>query len=135
MTLDDLPALNATLNALSAALATSGFVCIKRRKITAHKTLMLAAVFTSACFLTSYLIFHIAGEAKRFGGTGWLRTAYFAMLISHIVLAVAVVPLVLTSVYYGLRNRLDRHVPVARWTLAIWLYVSVTGVAVYFSLY
>ena len=135
MTVDDLPTLNASLNALSAALAIAGFVCVKRRKITAHKALMLAAVFTSACFLTSYVIFHLTGEAKRFAGAGWLRLAYFAMLISHVVLAVAVVPMVLASVYYGLRNRLARHVRIARWALGIWLYVSITGVTVYFSLY
>ncbi len=135
MTIDDLPTLNASLNGLSAVLATSGYVCIRRRKITGHKTLMLAAVFVSACFLTSYVTYHILGEEKRFGGTGWVRTAYLTMLVTHVVLAVTVVPMVITSVYYGLRNRLARHVRIARWTLGCWLYVSATGVLVYFCLY
>ena len=135
MTIQDLAKLNASLNALSAALTIAGYTCIRLGRRKAHKRLMLTAVFTSACFLTSYLIYHILGQPKHFEGVGWVRTAYYIMLISHVTLAVAIVPMVIITVYYGLRDRLAKHVRIARWTFWLWLYVSVTGVLVYFSLY
>ena len=135
MSIDDLPALNASLNATSAILVSLGFIAIKRRKVKLHKALMITAVVVSAAFLTSYVTFHYFGEENRFQGTGVIRILYFAMLISHVLLAITIVPLVLRTVYLGWRNRLDRHVRLARWTLPLWMYVSVTGVAIYFCLY
>ncbi len=135
MTLEDLPAVNASLNALTAMLISAGYVCVRSGKLTAHKALMLLAVLTSACFLASYLTHHLLGQPRRFQGTGWLRGAYLAVLTTHMALAAAVVPMVLTSLYHGLLNRVGQHVRIARWTLGIWLYVSVTGLVVYASLY
>jgi protein SCO1/2/putative membrane protein len=133
-----LPAVNASLNGLSALLLTIGFVAIRRRAITLHKTCMLAALVVSAVFLTCYLYYHFGvkkGEPTPFTGEGWIRPVYFAILLSHTLLAVAVAPLALFTAYQGLRDRLARHVKVARWTLPLWLYVSVTGVVVYWMLY
>lgn len=136
MSYEDLPALNATLNGTSAVLALAGFVCIKRRWIAAHKALMLSAVAASACFLTSYLIYHFGpAPLLQFKGTGVARIAYFTMLISHVILAIAIVPMILRVVYLGLRGRLAQHVRLARWTLPLWTYVSVTGVVIYIVLY
>jgi protein SCO1/2/putative membrane protein len=133
-----LPAVNAALNGLSALLLSVGYLAIRGRRITLHKTCMLAALSVSALFLTSYLYYHLAvksGEPTPFTGTGWIRPVYFAVLLSHTVLAAAVAPLALFTAYQGLRNRLRRHVLVARWTLPLWVYVSVTGVVVYWMLY
>jgi protein SCO1/2/putative membrane protein len=139
----DFPRLNATLNAVSAALLLVGYTAIRRRLVRCHVACMLGALVVSAVFLASYLYFHLVvkgGEATRFqdqavGAPDWLRHVYLAILGSHTVLAVLAAPLALYTAYQGLRGRLGRHVRVARWTLPIWLYVSVTGVVVYWMLY
>ncbi len=131
----DLPALNASLNATTATLLMAGWLCIRRRLVRVHRALMLSAVTTSALFLTSYLVYHAQVGSKRFPGHGLARGIYLAVLGSHTLLAVVVVPLVLVTVARGLRGRFDRHRAIARWTLPLWLYVSVTGVAVYWMLY
>lgn len=135
---DDLPAVNAALNAASAVLVTWGYLSIRRKRVTRHKRLMLAAFAVSVLFLASYLYYHFAvrhGQPTRFTGEGFPRVVYFAVLLSHTVLAAVAAPLVLVTVVLGLRNRLVGHVRLARWTLPIWLYVSVTGVLVYWMLY
>ena len=129
------PALNATLNGASAVLITTGRVLIKRKKVALHRACMIAAVATSTLFLVSYLYYHAHVGSVRFPGQGWMRPVYFALLISHTVLAAAVVPLVLLALVAGLRGRFERHRRVARWAFPIWLYVSVTGVMVYVILY
>ncbi|MCI0684127.1 MAG: DUF420 domain-containing protein [Gemmataceae bacterium] len=133
-----LPAQNAVLNSLSTALLILGWIAIKRRRETLHKACMLLALATSAAFLAGYLYFHFAvldGQPTRFRGEGWVRPAYFTILLTHTVLAALVAPLALYVAYQGLRDRRPRHVRVARWTLPMWLYVSVTGVVVYVLLY
>jgi uncharacterized membrane protein YozB (DUF420 family) len=131
----DLPALNATLNGLSALLITIGYILIRRGQRTLHKRVMISALVSSTAFLTSYVIYHAHIGSKPFPGTGPIRVIYFAILIPHVVLAAAIVPLVLLTTTRGLRAQYDRHVAIARWTLPLWLYVSVTGVIVYVMLY
>jgi uncharacterized membrane protein YozB (DUF420 family) len=131
----DLPALNATLNATSAALLMAGYGCIRAGKIAAHTGLMLAASAVSAVFLTSYVLYHVQVGSVRFPGTGWIRPVYFAVLISHTTLAIVIVPLVLRTLWLAASRRFGGHVRMARWTLPLWLYVSVTGVLVYWLLY
>lgn len=136
MTLHDFPALNATLNGTAAVLLTAGFVFIKRKQVTAHRAAMLGACAVSAAFLACYLTYHLqTGARTPFGGTGFIRPVYFAMLLSHILLAMAIVPLILVTLTLALRGRYDRHRAWARWTLPLWYYVSITGVLVYFFLY
>jgi uncharacterized membrane protein YozB (DUF420 family) len=133
-----LPAVNAALNGTSAVLLILGWIAVKRRWINAHKGCMLAALAVSGVFLASYLYYHFAlqdPELSKFRGEGWIRPVYFAILISHVVLAMVVTPLALVTAYLGWRDRLARHVRLARWTLPLWLYVSVTGVLVYLMLY
>jgi len=130
-----LPHLNAALNSTSAALLVAGFLLIKSRRIALHKACMLSALAVSILFLASYLTYHFAFGTTRFSGEGWVRTAYFAILISHTILAGAVVPLAGITVWRAFRGSFDRHKSIARWTLPIWLYVSVTGVVVYWMLY
>jgi len=130
-----LPAVNAALNATSAVLLTIGYWFIRRRQITAHKVCMLSAFGTSTIFLTCYLIYHYHVGHVAFQGTGAIRGVYLAILASHVVLAFLVLPLSLTTLYHAFRNNFDRHRRIARWTLPIWLYVSVTGVLVYWMLY
>jgi len=130
-----LPTLNAFLNATSAVLISVGYVFIRRKKVTAHKTCMVTAFGASSLFLTSYLLYHYQVGSVLFGGTGWIRRVYFTLLISHIVLAACIVPLVLMTVYRAWSEQLDQHKRIARWTLPLWLYVSVTGVIVYWMLY
>ena len=130
-----LPTLNATLNATAAVLLTCGYVMIRRGRVAVHRAFMLAAFATSALFLVSYVVYHASAGSRPFEGHGPVRAVYFAVLISHIVLAAAIVPLALVTLSRGLRGRYDRHVAIARWTLPIWLYVSVTGVVVYVMLY
>ena len=130
-----LPLLNAFLNSLSAVLLCSGYVAIRRRWVSLHKTCMLAAFATSTLFLISYVIYHANIGSKPFPGTGAIRTVYLTILVSHILLAMLIVPMALITLSRGLRERFDRHVAIARWTLPIWLYVSVTGVLVYVMLY
>ena len=115
-----------------------GYAAIRGRRVLIHQTCMLAALAVSAVFLTSYLYYHFAvldGQPTRFSGEGAVRTLYLAILLSHTLLAVAVAPLALRVTYLGLRNRLARHITLARWTLPLWLYVSITGVVVYWMLY
>jgi uncharacterized membrane protein YozB (DUF420 family) len=131
----DLPAVNATLNAIAATLLICGYTMIRRGRVTAHRRFMLSAFATSILFLICYVIYHANVGSKRFPGTGLIRTVYFVILITHVVLAAAVPPLALITLNYGLKSRFDRHVRIARWTFPIWLYVSVTGVIVYLMLY
>ncbi len=135
MTVTDLPALNATLNAISSVLLTTGYVLIRRGHRLAHKRCMIAALVMSAAFLTSYVIYHLNVGSVPFTGTGWIRTLYFLVLIPHVILAVAIVPMVVMTVSRALSSRFDKHKKIARWTLPLWLYVSVTGVIVYLMLY
>ncbi|HLG58954.1 MAG TPA: DUF420 domain-containing protein [Vicinamibacterales bacterium] len=135
LTLADLPALNAILNGTSAVFLAAGYVLIRRGHATLHKRCMLAALTASALFLTSYVIYHANTGSRPFTGQGPIRVIYFAILITHVVLAAAIVPLALMTATRGLRSQFDRHVRIARWTLPIWLYVSVTGVVIYLMLY
>ena len=135
MTISDLPALNATLNGLSAVLLTAGYVMIRRGRPDLHKRCMLAALTTSALFLVSYVVYHLNTGSRPFPGRGAIRAVYFTILVTHVILAAAILPLALTTAARGLRNQYDRHVRIARWTLPLWLYVSVTGVVIYLMLY
>ena len=135
LSVTDLPALNATLNATSAVLLTAGYRYIRRRQITAHKRCMLAAGATSALFLVSYLTYHYYIGSMPFRGQGWVRPLYFTILISHTALAAAVVPLVLITLFRAWKADFVRHARLARWTWPIWMYVSVTGVIIYVMLY
>ena len=137
MSIDMLPTLNAILNATSGILITTGYVLIRRRQIAAHRACMIGAVVSSSLFLISYLIYHV-GFAKgvtRFTGTGGVRLLYFSILISHTILAIIIVPFVIVTLRRGLRGEFGKHRRVARWTFPMWLYVSVTGVIVYFMIY
>ena len=129
------PVLDACLNGTSAVLLVTGHRMIKRGRMAAHRALMLSAVVASSLFLISYLYYHAHVGSVRFQGQGWSRPVYFAILISHTVLAAAVVPLVIITLSRALRGRFDRHRAIARWTYPVWLYVSVTGVVVYLMLY
>jgi len=135
VTVSDLPALNATLNATSAVLLTTGWILIRRGRIAQHRAVMIAAVCISILFLISYLIYHAQVGSVRFTKQGPIRAVYFTILLTHTVLAVAIVPLVLVTLTRALRARYERHRRIARWTMPIWLYVSVTGVIVYLMLY
>jgi uncharacterized membrane protein YozB (DUF420 family) len=135
MSLSDLPALNATLNATSAVLLMSGYAFIRRGYVRRHRAAMISACVVSALFLTSYVIYHVNIGSKPFSGHGPIRLVYFTILLTHVLLAVAVPPLALITLSRGLRARFDRHVAIARWTFPIWMYVSVTGVIVYLMLY
>ena len=135
MQLTDLPALNASLNAIAAVLLVIGYILIRKRKIAQHRLVMLSAFATSALFLTSYLVYHANVGSRPFPGQGPIRTIYLTILFTHVVLAAAILPMALITLNHALRQRFTRHVPIARWTLPIWLYVSVTGVIVYLMLY
>ena len=135
MTVSDLPALNATLNAIAAVLLVIGYVLIRRGRRETHRRVMLAAFATSALFLVSYVIYHANAGSRPFTGQGPIRLVYFAILITHVILAAAILPMALITLNHALRSRFDRHLRIARWTLPIWLYVSVTGVLVYLMLY
>lgn len=135
MTWSDLPTVNACLNTLSATFLVLGWACIRQGKREAHRRFMVAALTTSTLFLISYLVYHFEVGSTRFQGQGWIRPVYFALLLSHTVLAAAIVPMVLTTVLRALRQEYDAHRRLARWTLPLWLYVSVTGVMIYFLLY
>ncbi len=135
MTVTDLPALNATLNATSLVLLTAGWFLIKSGRRQAHKWCMIAALVMSAAFLTSYVIYHLQVGSVPFQKTGWIRTLYFLVLIPHIILAIAIVPMILITLSRALSNQFDRHKKIAKITLPLWLYVSVTGVIVYVMLY
>jgi uncharacterized membrane protein YozB (DUF420 family) len=129
------PVINASLNAASALLLFTGHTMIKRGRVAAHRALMLTAIVTSSLFLASYLYYHWHVHLVLFQGRGWSRPAYFGILYSHTILAAAIVPLVIITVTRALRERFDRHRAIARWTYPLWLYVSVTGVVIYFMLY
>ena len=135
MTISDLPALNATLNATSAVLLLLGYRAVRRQEIERHRRLMVSAACVSAVFLVSYLVYHAHVGSVRFTATGVPRIVYFTILITHTILAAAIVPLVLRTLYLGWRRRDDRHRRIARWTFPLWLYVSVTGVVIYLMLY
>ncbi len=135
VSLADLPGLNALLNGLSALLITTGYVFIRSKRVAAHRNCMISAFITSSLFLVSYLTYHYHTGSHPFAGQGWIRPVYFTILFSHTILAAAVVPLALTTLYRAAKRRFDKHVVIARWTLPIWWYVSVTGVIVYWMLY
>ncbi|HWX23569.1 MAG TPA: DUF420 domain-containing protein [Vicinamibacteria bacterium] len=135
MTVLDLPALNASLNAASAALLLLGYLQIRARRIAAHRACMVAAFLTSTLFLLSYLYYHAHVGVVRFHGRGVLRAAYLTLLVSHTILAVAILPLVLVTLARAVRGRFEAHRRLARVTLPLWGYVSVTGVVVYWMLF
>jgi uncharacterized membrane protein YozB (DUF420 family) len=128
-------AFNASLNAVSGILLATGYICIRRRRILAHKVCMVSAVTVSLVFLVSYIVYHVQVGSVRFSGQGWIRPVYFAILGSHTVLAAAIVPLAAITLTRALREQFDRHRKIARWTLPVWFYVSVTGVVIYLLLY
>jgi uncharacterized membrane protein YozB (DUF420 family) len=133
--ISDLPALNATLNATSAVFLAAGYLFIRSGRITFHKRCMLAALAASTLFLISYVVYHANTGSRPFPGIGSVRYVYFSILITHVVLAATILPLALITATRGLRAQYERHVPIARWTLPLWLYVSVTGVVIYLMLY
>ena len=135
ITVTDLPALNATLNAISTVLLITGWIFIKRGGRRNHRRCMIAALITSTLFLTSYVIYHAQVGSVPFRGTGVIRAIYFMVLIPHVILAAAIVPQVLITASRGLTAKYDKHRRIARWTLPLWLYVSITGVIVYLMLY
>jgi len=135
MQIADLPTLNASLNALAAAFLVGGYLCIRMGRRELHKACMIAALVTSAAFLTSYVVYHANAGSRPFPGQGAIRVVYFAILIPHVLLAATILPLALMTTARGLRAQYGRHVRIARWTLPLWLYVSVTGVLIYLMLY
>ena len=135
LTVADLPALNATLNGIAAVFLVAGYTFIRKGAWTAHKACMLGALTTSALFLVSYVIYHYNAGSRPFPGEGAVRIVYFAILITHVVLAAVILPMALITAARGLAARYDRHVRIARWTFPLWLYVSVTGVVIYLMLY
>ncbi|MGH6689785.1 MAG: DUF420 domain-containing protein [Gammaproteobacteria bacterium] len=130
-----LPTVNAGLNTISAVLLSVGFAFIRRRNVPAHRACMLGAFAVSLLFLACYVTYHYYAGSRPFTGQGWIRPVYFTILVSHILLAAAIVPLALTTIHRGLSAQFDRHKRLARVTLPIWLYVSITGVIVYLLLY
>ena len=135
MSVQDLPALNATLNAVATALLTAGWIFIRQKKRDAHRRCMLMAFAVSTAFLTSYLVYHFNVGSVPFQKPGAIRVVYLTILFTHIVLAAAIVPMILLSLSRALRAKFDKHRRIARWTLPLWLYVSVTGVVIYVMLY
>jgi putative membrane protein len=136
MTLHDLPAVNATLNGLSAIFLGAGYVCIKKKNIPAHRACMMSAFCTSVLFLACYLTYHIfVHHVTIFKDPAWFRPIYLTILITHTILAIVIVPLVLMTLSRAWRGQFERHKSIARWTWPIWMYVSVTGVIVYWLLY
>jgi putative membrane protein len=135
MSVTDLPSLNATLNLISAIFLTLGYMFIRQGKPERHKKMMVAALITSALFLTSYLIYHYAVGSVPYPHHDWTRPVYFAILIPHVILAALMVPFVLMAVYYAMRERFDKHTRITRWLWPVWMFVSVSGVVVYLMLY
>jgi uncharacterized membrane protein YozB (DUF420 family) len=135
MQIADLPTVNAILNSLSAIWLALGYFFIRQKKISAHRFCMLSALATSALFLISYLTYHYHAGSKPFTGQGAIRTVYFTILLTHTILAAAIVPMALITLFRALRKRFDQHKRIARWTLPLWFYVSVTGVIIYLMLY
>jgi putative membrane protein len=129
-------ALNATLNGTSAILLAAGYTAIRSGKIALHKKFMVSAFFVSCAFLVSYLIYHFRiRQVIHFQGQGWIRPVYFALLTSHTILAIVIVPMIIVTLRRAWLQRFDKHRVIARWTLPLWFYVSVTGVIVYFMVY
>jgi putative membrane protein len=135
VTVHSLPAVNATLNAISTVLLVAGYLLIRGRHVAMHRRFMIAACVTSALFLACYVTYHLQVGSVRFPRQGFVRPLYYTILITHVTLAVTVPPLAIITLWRGLKMRVDRHRAIARWTLPIWLYVSVTGVLVYVLLY
>ncbi len=135
MTVYDLPPVNATINAITTVLLVTGWLFIRAERKRAHIICMVSALVTSAAFLACYLTYHAYAGSIKFTAQGWVRPVYFTILLTHTVLAMVVLPLVIATVIPAIRARWDRHRAVARWTLPVWLYVSVTGVLVYMMLY
>jgi uncharacterized membrane protein YozB (DUF420 family) len=135
LTVHALPAVNATLNAIAGVLLVIGYILISRRRIDAHRRVMIAAFTTSSLFLVCYVIYHAQVGSVPFTRQGFVRPLYFAILVTHVTLAATVLPLAIITLSRGLKARFDRHRAIARWTLPIWLYVSITGVLVYVLLY
>ncbi len=130
-----LPTVNALLNLTSAFLLTAGFIFIKRKNVTAHRLSMGAAFLTSTLFLICYLTYHYQSGSTRFQGVGWIRPVYFSILLTHTILATAIVPLILLTIRFALKENFTAHARLARWTWPLWMYVSVTGVVIYWMLY
>ena len=128
-------ALNASLNGLSALLLAGGYTAIRNHKINVHKRFMISAFAVSSVFLASYLLYHYRVGHVAFQGRGWIRPVYFALLLSHTILAIVIVPMILITLRRAWLERFDQHRVIARWTLPLWFYVSVTGVIVYLMLY
>jgi uncharacterized membrane protein YozB (DUF420 family) len=129
-------AFNATLNGTSAILLAAGYSAIRSGKIALHKKLMVSAFFVSCAFLVSYVIYHIRiHQVIHFQGQGWIRPVYFTLLTSHTILAIVIVPMIVVTLRRAWLQRFDKHRVIARWTLPLWFYVSVTGVIVYFMVY
>ena len=134
MSVADLPTLNALLNGTAALLLLAGWWNIRHGRIDVHRRFMIAAFVTSALFLASYLVYHAQAGSRAFSGTGLTRTVYLTILFTHIVLAAAILPMALLTLARGLRRDDERHRRLARWTLPVWMYVSVTGVVIYLML-
>lgn len=135
LSVSDLPTVNAILNGTSGVLLLIGHRMIVKGRVDAHRRLMLSAFTTSALFLVSYVVYHAQAGSKPFTGTGAVRTVYFAILVSHVILAAAILPLAIVTLNRGLKMRYVEHRRIARWTYPLWLYVSVTGVVIYLMLY
>ena len=135
MTVSDLPLVNAILNGTSATLLCAGYYFIRQRNIKIHRRCMVSALVSSTLFLISYLIYHFHVGSIHYRGTGWARLLYFSILLTHTILAVVIVPMVLITVTRALTGLIEKHRRIARWTLPLWLYVSVTGVVIYCMLY
>ena len=135
MTLSDLPAVNAGLNTLSTIFLTFGYVFIRRQRQIAHRNCMIGAVISSALFLTCYLIYHYNAGRTVFRDPAWFRPIYLGILLTHTILAVVIVPMVLMTLYRAARRQFEAHKRISRWTWPIWMYVSITGVLIYFLLY
>lgn len=135
MSFSDLPAVNATLNGLSAIFLTAGFIFIRRKNQTAHRNCMVTAVILSVLFLACYLTYHFKAGRTVFKDPEWFRPIYLTLLLTHTVLAVTIVPMIIITLSRALRERFDAHKKIARWTWPLWMYVSVTGVIIYLLLY
>jgi uncharacterized membrane protein YozB (DUF420 family) len=133
----DFPLINAVLNGISATLLCSGYYFIRNKNVSLHRRCMLLALVSSTLFLVSYLTYHIGFHvgSVHYQGTGWTRPVYFSILLTHTILAVVILPMVLITVMRALKGRIEKHRQIAHWTLPLWLYVSVTGVVIYWMLY
>lgn len=135
MQVQDLPTLNASLNAVAATLLLSGYIAIKKKNKELHKKLMVATFIVSSLFLTSYLIYHYYVGSVKFPDLGWIKTVYLLILIPHIILSTVMVPMILKTFWHAYRQEWEKHKKIARLTFPIWMYVSITGVIIYFMLY